>query len=184
MADKNPSSLTAITPPISRSAVAHFVESGNSRKASVEDIVGWVLADSWTYASDVTEVDFTDLGDYSELRVMLDAVTLGTSGTRNLLVSTDNGATFLTTSGDYQTVSSTGTVSNATSVALHGTSSTSARYAEILIRNTNLAYPKSAHLLTGGSHIRIPTTSVINALRVFPSAGGNINGGSIYVFGR
>ena len=74
----------------------------------------WASAGSWTYSSDVANVDFTGLGSYNELAILLRNVTGSAANIRQLLVSTDGGSSFLNASGDYVAIDSSGIATNDT----------------------------------------------------------------------
>ena len=147
--------------------------------------MAWTLVNSWTYSSPVANVDFTGL-NYSDVRVLVRGVTVSASGQRALRVSTNNGSSYLTTSGDYVAVAAAGTETNDVSMTLHATGSTAARSAEIEICGFNLTSPKLAQLLTRTDFrtVIIPTASALNAIRVLDSGGGNLTAGNIYVYAR
>lgn len=147
----------------------------------------WALVNSWTYSVDVAQVDFTGLSGYSEILVSIVAVTLSVSGLRLVRVSTDNGATFLSTSGDYVGQSSAGADSALTSMGAQDTAGTTARSGQVLIRGFNTATankPFDRATRTDVTTGYIPTATALNAVRVLPSAGGNLTGGTIQVWGR
>jgi hypothetical protein len=160
------------------------------RKAKPRNLgLGWVLIEQRAVNGDEA---FTDLGSYSEIRVLLVGVTTSSSAIRQLQVSTDNGSTWLTSSGDYVSVKSDGVEANVTAMAFHRSASTAARGSEFVVRGLGLAAPKVAARSNGdqdssGTEDRamyvIPTTTAINAVRVNSSA-GTPNGGTIYLFGR
>lgn len=141
----------------------------------------WSLIDTRVCSASANE-DFPNLSSYSEIFVIALGVTKAVSGTLNLRVSTDNGSTFLSASGDYASIATTGIPTNTASIVLHATNATNARTCEVTIKNFNGSTPHYAIYTVGESSI--PTTTVLNAIRIFGSAGGNLTGGTIYVFGR
>ena len=145
--------------------------------------------DSWTLiearpCSATANEDFINLSAYNEIFVFAVFITKAISGTLLLRVSTDNGATFLTTSGDYQSLANTGVGTNLTNMIMHSTNATAVRTCYTEIKNFNGSSPHYAQSLSATSDYIIPTTTPLNAIRVFGSAGGNLTGGTIYVFGR
>lgn len=128
--------------------------------------------------------DFTDLSGYGEIVVVARGVTKSASGILNLLVSTDNGSTFLTASGDYLDVAAAGTVSNNTAMDFHATATTALRSGRITIWGFNTTGQKAAHTTASVLNYIIPTTTALNAIRVVPSGGGTLDAGTIYVYGR
>lgn len=143
----------------------------------------WRAAGSWTFSTNVGNVDFTNLGIFTEIMIIMRLLTLGTSGTRNIQVSDNNGSSFYSTSGDYQSLATTGAETAATSLATHGTASTAARSSIVKIQNFNKALIKPVEMTSGVPGI-IAQAVALDAVRILPSAGGNITGGSITVYGR
>ncbi|MBW3099258.1 hypothetical protein KY465_18405, partial [Pseudohoeflea sp. DP4N28-3] len=56
---------------------------------------GLQFVETWTYSTNVSTIDFTDLGSYKEILLLFEDLTM-TSNTPSILLSTDNGSTFLT----------------------------------------------------------------------------------------
>lgn len=127
---------------------------------------------------------FTGLAGYTEIMVVADSVTRSASVITALRVSTDNGATYLTSSGDYIAVDTNGVETNATSAAFHSTSTTSARSGQIIIRAfSNASGPKPTSSSSSFPFYIIPTTTALNAVQVMVSS-GTLDAGTIYVYGR
>ncbi|MGX1259790.1 hypothetical protein [Sinorhizobium fredii] len=143
----------------------------------------WRAAASWDFSVNVSQVDIPNLGEFSEILILGRLITLGTSGTRNFQVSSDNGSSFYSTSGDYQSVATTGAETAAASLAMHSTSSTAARTFFAHIHNFNKAQLKPVFMVSGVQGL-ITQAAAMNAIRVLPSAGGNITGGLLRIFGR
>lgn len=186
MVDKNPSALTAVTTPLSRTAVTHFVDGSNSRKVSVSELLRWERVATWTYSTPVANVDFTSLGDYTELLIIIRTLAKTVSGLISLQVSSDNGSSWYTTSGDYVTISSVGVEGSATRIDLHATNATAVRGAIVRISGFNIAQYKPVHTPTATNDAGYIAQAVaMNAVRILPSGGGNFTtSGSIDVFGR
>lgn len=148
----------------------------------------WSLISSYSPVSDANK-DFIGLAAYSDIRVLLVGLTINTTaGLVNLRVSTDNGSTFLSASGDYVSVLGQGTLINKTDLQFSDTNFTTVAHSgEIIIEGFNLTAPKvsrSNFFNTDGIYLRyMPTGSALNAIRLY-STGGVMNGGTIYVFGR
>lgn len=157
-------------------------------ESTIQTALSWALVDSWTYSAPVTEVDFTGLDTNNEILVFIKGITLGTAGIASLRVSSDNGSTFFSTSGDYNSVSSAGAVAAATMIGLYDTVETSsARSGFLQILAWNQVADKMCFSSRTDSVFWYMSSNVavaLNALRIVPSAGGNITGGSIYIFGR
>lgn len=143
----------------------------------------WIFIGQQT-AAGAANYDFTNLSQYSEILVLTDGITRSAAVVTALQVSTDNGATFLTTSGDYVAVSTAGVETNATSIAFFTTGTTSARSGEVIIRGFNIVgAPKSSRSSSTFPLWIIPTTTALNAIRVTVSS-GTLDAGTIYVYGR
>lgn len=145
----------------------------------------WSLISTWTYSSDVTEVDFANLGDYTDLQIIVRNITFSVSGVAATRLSIDNGASFYSTSGDYLNVASTGTTTNTTWGAIYTTDATAARTSYQTLPGVNISGNPKLMLSVGGfTRMFVASTSPVNAIRIVPSNGGNITGGTIYLMGR
>ncbi|RWE11572.1 MAG: hypothetical protein EOS61_15695 [Mesorhizobium sp.] len=178
-------SLTAAST-LTGAELLHVIQGGNSRQATVGALPAWRQAASWTYSADIANVDFTNLGSYNELMVLLRNVTASVSGIRLMYVSIDNGANFRNTSGDYKNINLNAAESDTTGFGFGTTNSTAARSGVARIPQSGLnGVPKILeNLLVGLSVLFVQSTSPINALRFTNSTGGNFTGGSIVVLGR
>lgn len=197
MADKKISDFTAVTTLADGDLFEIETAGGNSRKITkantAKAMTGWTLVDqagapaagsaTWTWSTNVTEVDVVGLAGFNELKILARLITAANSGVRVLSLSTDNGSTFHTVSGDYDTVSTAGLETAGTGIA-HSTSSTAARTLFAHILNTKGAVKEIIY--TGSAPVLLfdASSSAINALRLNNSAGGNLTGGVLYVYGR
>lgn len=147
----------------------------------------WTLIETITFAG-AAQYDSINLGSYNEIRIFVRGVTLSGSSRIVARVSTDNGSTFLSSSGDYVAIAATGAETNDTVIdQFYFSSSTAARTGEILIRGFNMANQKTVWSLLGltaGFSYIIPTTTALNAIRIFSIGGANLTGGNAYIFGR
>ena len=111
-----------------------FVMERNSGSAweSVSPGAGWSLIASFTSTSGSNH-DFTGLAGYNEILVTFENVTTAASSLLQILVSTDNGGTFKSASGDYIQMPDTMIVTNATSISCHNSSTANARSGGMLI---------------------------------------------------
>ncbi len=141
---------------------------------------GWSLASTSVNASGL--VTFKDLGSYNTILVVLNDVGSG-DNVRSLQVSSDNGSTFYSSSGDY-TGGSTG--QTAQTAALFGQSgiltSGVSLYMRIELFNTSGPFKPVNVSSAGGSNMSgiIHRSEVLNAVQVGSSA---VTGGTIYVYG-
>ena len=142
----------------------------------------WELVTTRTIAAGTISEDITDLGDYDDLLVFLDNSTASTSQQRIMRVSVDNGVSFFSTSGDYQIIAASGSISNQSFMA--GSSATSAaRSAAWLLINKNSAEdPKLVQ--ANSNYFFIRTASAIDAIQIRSGTVGTIDSGTIYVFGK
>lgn len=131
-------------------------------------------------------IDFLDLTGYQDLLLWMDGVTKSVSGGFQVQVSVNNGSSWYTASGDYVQVAATGAFTNTTSAGFHNTATTAARSQYIfgyLMGVANVPktfYSQATTLITKFQ----ASSSAVNALRFTPTAGGNINGGKVWVFGK
>jgi hypothetical protein len=118
--------------------------------------------------------------------VVCSSITKSVSGVTAVRLSIDNGATFFTASGDYQTVATTGIGTNTDGIALHVTNATGARAGLMYLFGINVTstFKVANALNTGTPVVFAASSSPINAIRVYPTAGGNLTGGTITVYGR
>jgi hypothetical protein len=152
----------------------------------------WSLAGSWTYSVNVANVDITGLAGARDILIIGRGIVLAVSGTPIIRVSTNNGSTFFSTSGNYVAVSSVGVESNSAGIALNDSNGTTASSGAVLIQAANvLGAPRPLTNLgspTASSAIlRLfvgDTANDIDAIRLIPGSGGNITAGSLYVFKR
>lgn len=141
---------------------------------------------TWTFSVAVANVDIVGLAGYNDLLIVCRGITLSVSGTIGLRASTDNGATFFGTAGNYINVATTGVESNSSFFANNGTNATAARSLTAEINAINVVGPKHCRF----SGLTVPRIFVadnandIDAIRIIPSGGGNMTGGSISVYAR
>ncbi len=161
-----------------------FVQ-GTEALTSFQIAGGWTLVDIWDFGIDgaVANADFTDIA-YDEVRVVARGVTKGTTGTLNLRVSTNNGSSYKTASGDYVSIDADGVEAALTAIPMHNTNDTLVRSGSVILSGLRSSSQKQARAENRGIFNAIETTSVVNAIRVYPSGGGNLTAGTITVFGR
>lgn len=149
--------------------------------------VAWVLAGTNSPTAQ-TSVAFTGLAGATDIRVVIRGMTQSIAGLLGVQVSTDNGATWLTTSGDYIALSGAGAETNGTNLSVFGGSATAARSGEVTIEGCQLTAPKVSRsnlFSTDSIYLRmIPVASAINAVRVVTTGGGTMSAGTIWVFTR
>lgn len=149
------------------------------------------LGASWGLIGSVTASgashDFADLSGYRELLIVMSLVTCDNNSIRQVLVSTDNGGSFSTTSGDYVVLSGAGAVTNVTYLGFDTGNDTIAHSGWMMISLFNTVYPKPVTCAVPQSNLTsqlVTPATACNAIRIRPSGGNNFNGGTFYVFGR
>lgn len=146
----------------------------------------WQLINTNVISVPVAQVDFVGLSAYTDLKVIMSLLTASASGVRQLQVSTDNGSSFYSASGDYQAIANDGTVTNVTSIAEHGTASAAARNLVADLAGVSVANAPKMSVFSGSTAIRqfiADNANNIDAVRIRNSA-GNLTGGTIYLLGR
>lgn len=146
----------------------------------------WTLIEARACTGNANE-DFINLSAYSEILVICSLITKSAAGIITCQLSTDNGGTFLTASGDYQSFNTAGSgaLSNQTSINVHSTSSTAARSGYTMIQAFNKSSTfKVAWNTSALPEYLIPNTTAFNALRISSNGGGNLTAGTIYLLGR
>jgi hypothetical protein len=150
----------------------------------------WVLQATST-PTGVSSVDFTGLVGYADIRVIVSGITFGVASRPTLRVSTDNGASYFSTGGDYVSISGAGGPTNASEIEFMDTNLTTSRNGEILLEGCNvLGAPKvsRANFFSSDNfnmRFAINATIIANdvdAVRVLATQ--NFTGGTIYVLGR
>lgn len=160
-----------------------------------DDAAEWQLAGGgysspgvWDHAADgnAANVNFTGLKGAKEILIIGEDVTKSVSGQIGMRLSVDNGSTYLSTSGDYKSNAADGTTSNLTYMVLHTGNATAARsfMAKVEAANVNGA-PKHVNRINLESPIKFAgSTDDVDAVRIYPDAGGNLTGGKIYCLVR
>jgi hypothetical protein len=147
----------------------------------------WVLAATNSPTAQTT-VDITGLAGASSIRVLVRNMTQSANAILGLQVSTDNGATWLTASGDYKSINGAGVETNQTSLLFFFGGTTAPRSGEIAIEGCTLTAPKVARsnfYSTDDVNLRvIPVAAAINAVRVMSTGAGTLSAGTIWVFTR
>jgi hypothetical protein len=145
----------------------------------------WSLVTSFAL-SGAASYNVTGLASYTDIRVLVLDVTFGSSSQTQIQVSTDNGSTFLTASGDYRNIAGNGALANDTRLLPYSGSHTAARGGECAISGWNLTAPKVSRAVffsVDSVYLRIiPVASALNALQI--SASVDFTGGTAYVYGR
>jgi hypothetical protein len=161
-----------------------------AKQITIQEILDLVPTSSWTVVESRAMTgnaneDFTNLGDYTEIVALIVAVTLSVSGRVNARVSIDNGANFLSSSGDYKSIDGAGASSDINAIYPYATNATAARNGRLHIYPWNATVPKIVeNQHTSYFFDRVDTANALNAIRFFNLAGGNLTGGTIHILGR
>lgn len=193
MADKDTLALDPAGP-INGSEQVAIVQDGESRRLDIGSIAAlaedpeavfgakWELVHHWQWSTNVPEVVFPDLGAYQEILVIGRDITITANSFRHFVVSTDNGATWFNTSGDYITVATNGTIANRTDLSGHATSNAGARTVfEHIVANIH-GVPKLVRG-TESNMLFVASLNVINAIKMININSGNFTGGELFILG-
>lgn len=154
--------------------------------------VAWTLAGEWEHSvsgNTAWPIDFNNL-DADEILIEIDDVSRSVSGSFDIFLSDDNGATFYSTSGDYSTVATSGIVSNHISMLPPQASNAGARSNRCHIVNARGGeLRRTAFCNTSPQCARFNASAApIDAVRIVGSGGaspsGNATGGTIRVWTR
>lgn len=188
---------TAVTPGTygDASNVGQFTVDAKGRITAASEVAisgsgaaPWELIDTITLSGAAAH-PVTGLAGYSSISVVFKDVTFGTSSGTQVRVSTDNGSTYLSTSGDYITINGGGGQANDTRLLPYtGAHTSSVRGGVLDIEGWNLTSPKWSRAVffsVDAIYLRlIPVASALNALEISSSLGPDFNGGTAWVLGR
>lgn len=147
----------------------------------------WQLAAAVPVTTAVASVDVTGLAGATDILVITRNLTRSASAADILYVSTNNGASFYNTSGDYIAVTEgAGTEASTTGIGMFTTNTTGARSSSAFIYGANVT--GAPRLIMGNGQTTTQqrlfvadTTNPINAVRIAPNT-GNLTAGTVYVF--
>lgn len=140
----------------------------------------WTSVASGTFSGSVVSV--TGLAAYNEIMIVLNAATLSSSGIRIVTVSTNNGSSYFTSSGNYIHVNADGTTASRSNIEMHTTATTSGRSCYCHIVNTE-GQRKVIYTATTDHWFVGDTSNDIDAIQIGSTA-GNLNGGTYQVLAR
>jgi hypothetical protein len=146
---------------------------------------GWAFVTSSATGTN-QNVDFTGLSTYKEILIYCDQCVSSTTAVIQVQVSTDNGGTFLSSSGDYKSIDGSSFAgANDTSMSSSNNGS-GTRYTARVIQAFNETKPHLSWLFTtvgaNASYV-IPTTTALNAVRIRVHT-GTFSSGTVYVYGK
>lgn len=142
----------------------------------------WTTIFAGPITTGVSELDF-DVTSYSDLLIIGSSVSTSSSGFRNVIVSTDGGSSFYSSSGDYITIASAGTTSSEISFGGQSASTTAARSFWVNIQGIGVTGTHKQGQSNIGDRTFVGSTDPITHIRVQTTA-GTFSGGSLYVIGR
>lgn len=148
---------------------------------------GWTLVTSVTPSGTGGIMSFINLGAYNEILLFYRGVrgTPDFNFNTQVIVSINNGSSYLNTSGDYVSISTQGLETAESFIRMQNSITNGFKTGWLLISNFNTIYPKTTWTpLSGTIHV-ITTTSALNALRVYTNTGLDWEAvGKMYIFGR
>jgi hypothetical protein len=148
----------------------------------------WVLAASGTVSVATPQIDLvTNLGGATEFLLLTRGTTLSVSGTLAIRLSVDGGTSFFSTSGNYVSFGNAGSELNQNNCGLlYTTNSATARNGFWSFQGVDVA--SAVRLARSnenpGIYFFVASTATVNGIRIYPPSGGNITGGSYYLFKR
>lgn len=128
--------------------------------------------------------DFIGLATYNEIMVVSKDIAKNSAVTQ-MLVSTDNGATFLNASGDYISVDASGIGANDTTMSCSGNNASTHHLCRTIALFNTVA-PKPSWLWNANAanaSYMIPTATALNAIRLRTHQ-STFTGGTVRVYGR
>lgn len=147
--------------------------------------LGYVTLLDETITSPVAHLDVINLEAWSDLIVLILGLGASASGIRSVLLSTDNGATFFDSSGDYKIVTESGALNDSAGIPLHTAAVSGGRSGSAFITKGLAGWPPMiASAQYSNFRIFNASPDPVNALRVVNNVGGTLNNGRVLVLGR
>lgn len=148
-------------------------------------IAPWQLISDTTLSSPVGSFEAKNLDGLTDVQALIVNGTKSVSGYFVVQVSTDNGASYFTSSANYTFIPATGAPAAAIGAGMHTTNATAARTGLLQINKTGAGiFPILWSQNAGVAYIFTGSTDEVNAIRIIPSNGGNINTGRIVINAR
>lgn len=155
----------------------------NNRSSNWAQIAFWDFAVSGASSGVIADVTGLD-----EIQVIFNSVTNSTtSAFRVIQLSVDGGATYYSTSGNYRSISTTGTYTNETAIYAHSTASTAARGGVITARGLQQAVtPRTFDCPQRSTETFDASSSPITHIKALAWSGAiqSMTGGTIQILGR
>lgn len=167
-------------------------DSGGTKGWNSFPSAGLEFITSWVFSSGTSAVDFTNLSPYNILLIVFQDCTTPAATFFGLRTSTDNGSTFNSTAGDYDSIASddsSGTT-NTGAINCQDGAGSGVVYGSVLITGFNNSSFKTSFQglcrKTSGNTCMVmgfrTTAEANNALRV--TTGANLTGGTIHLYGQ
>jgi hypothetical protein len=156
---------------------------GGGGSAAWTELAWYDFAVSGAVAS--VEADTSSVGEV--LVMFFNTSSSGASSFNSIQVSFDGGTTWKTTSGDYQSISGTGTGTNESALNTHTTSTTSGRTSHgHLLEVSSSRSPKPAECPSKAPHVIYGTGPItrVRAIKWTGAATTNFTGGTVVIWGR
>lgn len=190
MLDAFTSALKGLVP-ASGGGTTNFLRADGSFAEPPGTFTGLALAGTWTWSTNVTVVDFANLGAYKQLWVAFQDLTFASAASPGFFTSTDNGSSFTTGGGTYaSTAANDASATTATGILnLTDGTTTVLTHGHIGILGWNDAsYKSNFSGVVGHSTNSFVTgyrnaAEANNALRFTTATAVNITGGVISVWG-
>lgn len=147
--------------------------------------LGYFVLANELITTPIPHLDVTNLEQFTEIIAFIDGVGLSSSSHRNLLVSQDNGSTFMGTSGDYLQLSTNGTFDSYSDIPFHQGATANPRTAIVSIMRQPLPSMPIANSTAFSVDMLINAANTsFNAIRIGSRSAANMNTGRIIVLGR
>lgn len=150
----------------------------------------WALSGSTTIAAPTASVNLAGLAGVTEIMIVCDGVTMSASDVPVVRVSTNNGSSYFSASGDYRRIGQNGTTVAATNGAsFWNANATAARYGTVRIIAANVTGAPRVFIASPNDSSPMgmfiaDNSNDIDAVRVISNGGATMNAGTIYFFTR
>ena len=150
----------------------------------------WKLAAVWDQAIDgsVPMKEFRNLDGAGDILMIAQGVSKSTAGRLFVQVSVNNGTSYFSANGDYTIAGPDGIAANTVTIgAFESLNTMNPVTGWVRIEGASLPgirMGRFSDTSTADQRYFVGSTAAINAVKVFPSNGGNLTGGKIYCYVR